>query len=646
MRARVLTTFMFLVLSLGVATATAIAYEPTVTEFSTGLTINSGPWGITEGPGDKLWFTENTVGAIGSLTADSNVFEELSGLPIVGDARGIAEGPDGNLWVAQAAGSGKIARITPTGTVTEFHAHEDPAQSTFPVDITAGPDGNLWYVSQSPELVGRITPAGVVTTFTLGITPNSDLSSITVGPDGNLWFTESADPGRIGRITTAGAVAEYGAGLTPNMAPSDITAGPDGKLWFTEKADPGGIGRISTSGVITEFSDGLTSGSQPRSIAQATDGALWFTESASPGAIGRITTSGAITEHTTGLTPGSSPWDITQGPDGNMWFTGNADPGFVGRITVPPDVKTHNAQFVDEASASLRAKIGANAQDTTYHFEYGPTEALGTQTADEPAGSDWKAVAFDTQLAELAPGTTYFYRAVATNSAGTSTGIVRSFRTKAIVSGGNGSDKPAGAKDKMPEFAKRVVAAAHAGTIRFKPPGGRWRRLPISGAEVPVGATVDARDGSVALTTAARDGDTQTGSFGGGLFSIHQRLTARGRVDLRLRGGDFSRCRRAARASSHTSPLASRVAGASRVRRVRRLWGSDRGGRFRTHGRHSHATVRGTRWLTEDRCGGTFTRVTNGAVVVRDLVRGRSVLVRAGRSYFAPKRAQVAGRRH
>jgi hypothetical protein len=71
------------------------------------------------------------------------------------------------------------------------------------------------------------------------------------------------------------------------------------------------------------------------------------------------------------------------------------------------------------------------------------------------------------------------------------------------------------------------------------------------------------------------------------------------------------------------------------VARVRRLWGRDGGGRFRTFGRHSHATVRGTRWLTVDRCSGTFTRVTQGAVVVRDTVRRRSVLVRAGHSYLA-----------
>jgi hypothetical protein len=110
-------------------------------------------------------------------------------------------------------------------------------------------------------------------------------------------------------------------------------------------------------------------------------------------------------------------------------------------------------------------------------------------------------------------------------------------------------------------------------------------------------------------------------------------------VDLYLRGGNFGRCGRAA------ASRAAQRAGASRVKRVRRLWGRDRGGRFRTHGRHSHATVRGTRWLTEDRCAGTFTRVTNGAVVVRDLRRRRSVVVRAGHSYLAPRGPHVARKR-
>jgi streptogramin lyase len=621
--ARRLTGILVVVLVAALSGATlASAHEPTVTEYQTGLTVNAGPWGITDGPGGELWFTQNTVSGLGSIAADSFLISELSSLPVAGDLRGIAKGPDGNLWVAQAASPGKIARITPAGSVTEWQAHTDPS---FPVDITAGPDGNLWFVSQSPEFVGRIAPDGTITRFSLGLTPNSDLSSITTGPDGALWFTESADPGRIGRITTSGVISEYSAGLTPNMAPSDITAGPDGNLWFTEKADPGGIGRITTEGRITEFTTGLTANAAPLSIAAGSDGTLWFTESADPGAIGRVTTSGSITEHRAGLTDNISPWHITQGPDGNMWFTGSAHPGRIARITVPPGVKDNNAQFVDETSAGLRAKIRPNAQDTYYYFEYGPTKALGSQTDTAYAGNAWKAAHFDAELAGLSAGTGYYFRVVATNDAGTTVGDTRSFTTKALTPPGHDQ-----ATKNKPEFARRVVAEAHAGTIRYKPPGARrWRRLSAE-AEIPVGAVVDSRRGSIELTSVASGGGLQSGRFGGGVFSVHQPLRARGRVDLRLRGGDFSRCRRARRSGARRS-----TADAAAIRRVRRLWGRDRRGRFRTFGRHSHATVRGTRWLTEDRCNGTLTRVTEGSVVVRDTARRRSVVVRAGRSYLA-----------
>ena len=611
---------------LGGGTASAVAHEPTVTEYSTGLSLNGGPWDIAEGPSQSLWFTENSLSGLGSITADAGLIDELSGLSLWGDVRGVTKGPDGNLWVTEANNPGKIARITPLGVVTEWPAHTDPS---FPVDITAGPDGNLWFVSQSPEFVGRITPDGTITHFTVGITPGSDLSSITTGPDGALWFTGKADPGRIGRITTAGVVTEFTAGLTPNTAPSDITAGPDGKLWFTENADPGGIGRISTSGTITEYRAGLTPNARPLGIAQGSDGALWFTESASPGAIGRITTDGAITEHASGMTSGMPPWLITPGPDGNMWFTQNANPGGVGRITVPPGIREHVAVAVHDTDARLKSKIRANAQDTYYYFEYGPTKDLGKQTDTAYAGNGWTAANFEADLLGLIPETTYYFRLVATNDAGTSIGDLQSLTTKAQAPVGGGTT----VKDKQPEFAQQVVAEAQAGTIRFKPPGARrWRRMSTD-AELPLGATVDARDGSIAITSAARSGSLQTGRFGGGVFSIHQPRTARGRVDLRLRGGDFSRCGRPQRRARRSTT----TAGTSAVRRVRRLWGRDSGGRYRTYGRHSHATVRGTRWLTEDRCGGTYTRVTEGSVVVRDTVRRRSVVVRAGRSYFTRK---------
>ena len=114
---------------------------------------------------------------------------------------------------------------------------------------------------------------------------------------------------------------------------------------------------------------------------------------------------------------------------------------------------------------------------------------------------------------------------------------------------------------------------------------------------------------------------------------MRQARGGRGMTSLVLRGGDFASCGRPASDGSGNGK-----ASASAVRRIRRLWGRDRGGRFLTHGRQSQATVRGTRWLTEDRCDGTLTRVTSGAVAVFDRSRHKTVIVRAGRSYLARAR--------
>jgi hypothetical protein len=115
---------------------------------------------------------------------------------------------------------------------------------------------------------------------------------------------------------------------------------------------------------------------------------------------------------------------------------------------------------------------------------------------------------------------------------------------------------------------------------------------------------------------------TQAAEFHNGRFRVAQRSRDRGLTELRLTGR-LPRCKAAG----------ARVSAAS-ARHPRRLWGDGKG-RFRTRGRRSSATVRGTKWLVEDRCDGTLTRVARGTVGVRDLVRRRTVTVRAGHSYLA-----------
>ena len=75
-----------------------------------------------------------------------------------------------------------------------------------------------------------------------------------------------------------------------------------------------------------------------------------------------------------------------------------------------------------------------------------------------------------------------------------------------------------------------------------------------------------------------------------------------------------------------------------------KLWGNGKG-RFRTSGKYSSATVRGTIWLVQDRCDGTLTKVRRGTVSVRDFKRKRSVTVKAGHSYLARAQRAAAKRR-
>jgi hypothetical protein len=182
-----------------------------------------------------------------------------------------------------------------------------------------------------------------------------------------------------------------------------------------------------------------------------------------------------------------------------------------------------------------------------------------------------------------------------------------------------------------PKVGRTVVAAPAYGRVRVKAPGAtHFTPLPVA-ARVPVGSVVDATDGHVTLTTAVdQSGTAKAGTFWGARFLVRQ-SRATGITTILLRGGDFSACHRTAGTS------AAPVATAARKRRrvIRSLWGSDHHGRFRTHGANSVATVRGTRWLTQDRCDGTLTRVREGVVAVRDLRRHRTTLVRAGHSYLA-----------
>jgi streptogramin lyase/GH25 family lysozyme M1 (1,4-beta-N-acetylmuramidase) len=311
------------------APAVLPAHATSIDEFSAG--ISSPGDQITYGADGNVWFTEPaSPNKIARITLAGAVTEYTSGLTLNAGLSGITAGPDGNVWFAEAT-AGKIGRITPSGVVTEFAA----AAGGSPTGIAAGRDGNLWFTEPrnggvGSDAIGRMSPTGVLSTFTTGLTNGSTPTAITAGPDGNLWFTEQSG-GRIGRVTIAGVITEFAAGLSPQNLQA-IASGPDGNLWVTESS-ANDIVRVTTSGVATHFSSGITGSSEPAAVTAGPDGAVWFTES-SGDRIASINPNGVVTEFASGISPASGPNGIVMGPDLNLWFTESAG-ARIGRVLHP-----------------------------------------------------------------------------------------------------------------------------------------------------------------------------------------------------------------------------------------------------------------------------------------------------------------------
>ena len=167
-----------------------------------------------------------------------------------------------------------------------------------------------------------------------------------------------------------------------------------------------------------------------------------------------------------------------------------------------------------------------------------------------------------------------------------------------------------------PVAGETVNVSESRGRVRVRLPGSDEFFELEDAQQVPVGSTFDTARGRVNLVAAGQ----QRSWFYQGVFRLGQSKGARPLSTLTLTGQ--LACGRGANIAA---------------KRKRRLWGDGKG-KFRTKGKHSAATVVGTRWLVEDRCNGTLTRVVKGRVRVRDFRARRTVVVKAGKKYFARAR--------
>jgi hypothetical protein len=94
--------------------------------------------------------------------------------------------------------------------------------------------------------------------------------------------------------------------------------------------------------------------------------------------------------------------------------------------TGPPVVTTNPASNILNSSATLHGTVYPHGLPTTVYFQYGPTTTYGSTTASQTkTGNTYQAISAN--ISGLVANSTYHFRIVARNSAGTTYGVDRVF---------------------------------------------------------------------------------------------------------------------------------------------------------------------------------------------------------------------------
>jgi DNA-binding beta-propeller fold protein YncE len=405
-----------------------------------------------------------------------------------GSLVGIATDSSGNVYVADAANS-RVQKFSSSGAFLAMGgwdvisggstgyevctvaaecktgaAGNDPdcqfaGQS--PGHLATSPAGEVYVVDPGNEMIHHLSPAlACDPTFDLPIVSDGEASdgalrAIAVnGADGHLFVSKSIDPTiyevdpvsrEVIEETAAGAANWLGLAVNSTSGRMYAASGDLGVTGHVVRAfDLGSLPGAVTSPNLPALS-GTTATVKgwvnPVGVA-LTECAFEYTDAASFEAEGFAGAEEASCAESLGaIGSGTEPVSVHADLDNLNLGTeyrfrlvaANANGKDEGKaetfLTVGPKIEATWSEDVTLTETSLKAEVNPKGSATTYHFEYGTSEAYGQQTAELPLGSDEASHEVIAFLAGLQPGTTYHYRIVATNSDGVAEGPDRTFTT-------------------------------------------------------------------------------------------------------------------------------------------------------------------------------------------------------------------------
>jgi phosphodiesterase/alkaline phosphatase D-like protein len=137
----------------------------------------------------------------------------------------------------------------------------------------------------------------------------------------------------------------------------------------------------------------------------------------------------ALSRSVAGLSPSTTYYYRVRAFNGNG-TSGNSNVVHVTTLspTGPPAVMTNPATLIMSHSAKLNGAVDPHGLSTTVYFQYGRSISYGTRTPNQiKTGNNYQNVSAN--IAGLTAHTTYHFRIVGINTAGTRYGGDRTFTT-------------------------------------------------------------------------------------------------------------------------------------------------------------------------------------------------------------------------
>lgn len=521
---------------------------------------------------------------------------------------------DGGYLIAEA-NNNLIRRVAPDGTISTVAGSPGSgfsgdggaataAKLAFPFDVVAQPDGGYLIADNDNNRIRRVAPDGTISTVAGGgaggdggpatAAQLSGPSDIALTADGGYLISETdankvrkvSAGGTISTVAGTGSAGSAGDGGPATSAtlhgPAGVAAEPDGGFLVADAMN-NRIRSVAPDGTITTLA-GSTSG---------------FGGDGGPPAGAQL----------------ASPFGVAVGPGGDILIADSSNQRIRQVDADPPAPVLTGTAPVSPANENAPKILGSAAPGTTVSLFANDT-CTGTPAATGPAA----ALAAPGIAVTVPDNSSTTFHATATDSASNSSpcssGAITYVETSPRV---------------LPSPVQGLVANAvpEKGKVLVKLPGkGRkFVTLESLGQQLPVGSTIDATKGTVRLTSADKGrGIRQIGHFSKGLFRFSQ-TKKNPLTTISMTGSGLNACSRL--------PAGGSPKQAAAARKHRRTLFSTVKGHFRTRGRNSAATVRGTSWTMTDSCAGTLTTVKTGVVLVRDFTLRKTIRLRAAHSYLA-----------